>query len=138
MTTPNDEELQMALKAVKRAPICKAQLAKQMHVGKTKAARMLEILHARGVIDCAMDGKFGWRYATHEAAERIREQSRIRQATKATRKVEYERKREQTRDRKEPIEDAGIDTWPIQRLIVPAHETKITKRGPASVWELAA
>jgi DNA-binding IclR family transcriptional regulator len=138
MTTPNDEELKRALKAVKRAPICKAQLAKQMHVGKTKAARLLEILHVRGLIDCALDGQFGWRYATHEAAERIREQSRIRHATKNARKLENARKNASKRARLEATADDSVDTWPILRLIVPAHETKITKRGPASVWELAA
>jgi hypothetical protein len=137
MTTPNDEELKRALKAVKRAPICKAQLAKQMHVGKTKAARLLEILHVRGLIDCALDGQFGWRYATHEAAERIREQARIRHATKNARKLENARKNASKRARLEATADDSVDTWPILRLIVPAHETKITKRGPASVWELA-
>jgi dTDP-4-amino-4,6-dideoxygalactose transaminase len=135
----NEADIKRAMKFVQIEPMSKAQLSKDAHMGKAKAARVLEVMEHRGMVKRAFFGRKGWRYAMPALADVVL----AAESERAGRIREIRReicRRYRAKLAGCPIDDReDVDTWPVKRVLISANEAPpMSKRGPASVWELAA
>lgn len=132
--------IKRAMALVKLGPISKAELSRKAKMGKNAAARALDVLEYRGIVKRALFGVRGWRYALPAVADA----AIAAEGARAARIREIRREICQRYRAKKagcPIDGTldAVDSWPVRQVIVAANEAPpMAKRGPASVWELAA